>query len=111
MSETTPIVDVISDLRRRGNRLLRMADELAQEYGIDSSENRSDAVPSFAEAGQAPRGSRQQQLRAYLQEHGPRTRKQIVEDTGIPKGTIAMLLTKHCEQAGEKRWRWKDSAS
>jgi hypothetical protein len=50
-------------------------------------------------------GNRLRQLRDFLQQHGPLGRKQIIEQSGIPEGTVGMLLQEELFMRDkDKRW-------
>lgn len=51
-------------------------------------------------------GGRRQELREFLSEHGPMKAAEIVQKSGIPKGTVDYLLTQkeHFRSRGEGLW-------
>lgn len=51
-------------------------------------------------------GGRRQELRDFLSEHGPMKAAEIVQKSGIPKGTVDNLLTQkeHFRNCGEGLW-------
>ncbi len=99
---------------------MRIASELADEYGIDiealsrghaaGEEPRTGAESNGAETNGAekPMPIRVGQLRDYLRESGPAKRAKILKDTGIPVGTIGSLLADYCEKTDSGLWQWKE---
>lgn len=52
---------------------------------------------------------RREALREYLRANGPTQRGQILEDTGIPPGTLSVLLTESAfQRVGPGVWRLMD---
>jgi hypothetical protein len=79
------VIETILDLRRRGNRLFSLADQLADEYDIQPTDLgngkptvtttvtvQSDQVSSNGSDARAERGDRIEQLKAFFRLHGPR---------------------------------------
>lgn len=116
--------EIILDLVRRGQRCLRLARELADEYGLevevdsdedtsedtscDTDEDREPATTVRQKRGRPP--ARRMQLIDYLREHGPKKRAEIIEETGMPVGTVAYLLNGE-EFTHDSKGRWSLAAS
>lgn len=116
------------DLLNRGNRLRRMARELAAEYDIPMEElldsdqsgqqeanGAAAPVPSKGQAtenGEAHeerkagrKGQRMGELIEFLRQHGPMTSQSIIDQTGLPAGTVYRLLrSEQFENDEHHRW-------
>lgn len=116
------------DLLNRGNRLRRMARELAAEYDIPMEElldsdqsgqheanGTATPVPHKApENGEADeqqgrkagrKGQRMGELVEFLRQHGPMTSQSIIDQTGLPAGTVYRLLrSEQFENDEQHRW-------
>jgi hypothetical protein len=56
-----------------------------------------------------PSGTRLDQIRAFLREHGPLQRRDVFAGLPIPRGTLSALLTaEHFDRDDEGRWSVKD---
>ncbi|MCX7012476.1 MAG: hypothetical protein NTW86_07935 [Candidatus Sumerlaeota bacterium] len=91
-------------------RLLRKTAEEMKRFESSGSSASLDPTPGIneREKGGSSARSRKEQLIAFLNEHGPSTRREILEHSGIPVGTIATLLVRKAEfeQTG-KKWTVK----
>lgn len=55
--------------------------------------------------GKAPRGTRLNELKEFIKKRGAMTRKEIVKESGMPKGTISTYLNdKHFKKEGKNKW-------
>lgn len=91
------IANTVGMLRQRIRKLQQMEQMLVEEFG--DAPTPSTAVSRTATKGPSNGNAnggltRQQQLTAFLIEHGPASRGTINEKSGIPKGTVAALLSK-----------------
>lgn len=101
------------DLRRQARLYEQAAKKLYEAADILDGGGQSASAAAGPERGsssggpQARRGSRLPQLQAILREHGPLPRGEIVERSGMPKGTVAYWLKPEhgFEQDEEGRWR------
>jgi hypothetical protein len=78
--DVTNIIDQPNLLREQAKRYRECADRLDEAADI------LDGRPSRRW------GNRMVELRAWLSAHGPSTRKEIIEGTGMPTATIGYLL-------------------
>jgi hypothetical protein len=108
VDERTDIEKTVDSLRKRADRLYKLADELAAEYGLATNNGATVATATKPAKLDAVGGvSRAEQLRKYLEEHGPMRRAELLERTGIPVGTLGMLLQRHCiRDDASKTWSW-----
>ncbi len=89
------IKKTIELIDERISSLVKLRTTLAQEFGIESP-------PTLRKAESATRQlqlpeisgkfTRQQQVVAFLKEHGPKKRKDIATQLEIPTGTVAFVL-------------------
>jgi hypothetical protein len=70
--------------------LKKLRDQLAQEFG--QAAPLKAAIASIAGSNRAGRVSRKDQVEKFIKEHGPASRPEIIEATGIPVGTVAYVL-------------------
>lgn len=98
MSQTTDPAAMASELRRKAERLIEAARAIEETYGLVNSikmaepENSRVAVDSPSSRRGPKKKDRLSELIAFLQENGPLRRGDIVERSGIPPGTIGMIL-------------------
>ncbi len=86
-------------LQRKAEALLKAADLLDPKV-VENDEPQDEET----------RSSRLEQLKEYLSEKGPRTRKQILRDTSIPRGSLTFLLGKDDFVEDGGRWGLKIQA-
>jgi len=109
----------IVELLRRSKKLHRMAADLAEEYNISLKELAADddiagsngkkpesKQPKTSGEPKKKLAKRVQQMKDYLDKNGPSTRKKILQESGIPEGTVGMLLTKFCKKLDDDKWDW-----
>ena len=74
-----------------------------------SNGSRPQTVPSTAETNSTIPMSSKERLDKYLRENGPVTRKEIVEKSGVPDGSISYLLKNgKFRQRDDERWEAVD---
>ncbi len=123
------LFDMVRRLRVRRNEIVellnRIAPELIRELeSIDTTVREIDLVllkhgyprssPGLAssvvepvppKAGRVPLSQRREVLREYLRKRGRATRVQILEETGMPAGTLSALLQENgFTQVGHGLW-------
>ena len=97
------IVGAIEIIDGRIARLGELRKQLAEEFGIAQKTHvSSNQKPLFGKAGEK---SRKEQLADYLEANGPKTRMEIVKQTGIPPGTVSFCLKdKRFAKNGDGKW-------
>ncbi len=115
----------VAELIHRSERLMRLAHELAEEYGIDIAElNNTEDLSKITNGNDKPKKkrrrkaidfgmrrmpSRAKELKKYLESQGgSATRQQILHGTKIPEGTVGMLLTKYGKKREDGTWSWSE---
>ena len=100
MSDKEAALKVIADLSSKLRRLGAVVKALEEEYevtpgtGTRLSEPPLPTVHSDAGSnGAAPVGTREDQIRAYLTEHGPASRGKIAQDTGISQTQLCRVIS------------------
>ena len=84
------IIVVIDVIDGRIAKLLELRKKLFEEFGIAQKTHVSaKQKPLFRKTGEKPR---REELADYLKAHGPKTRLEIVTQTGIPAGTVSFCL-------------------
>ena len=87
---------VISELRQRVRKLQMVIDALKDEFSLDipreiASQPQAAGSQITIKIGQA-HGTRKDQIKRYIQEHGPQTRRAIIDALGIPPGSVDAAL-------------------
>ena len=97
------IVGAIEIIDGRIARLRELRNQLAEEFGIaQKTQASSNQKPLFGKAGEK---TRKEELADYLEENGPKTRMEIVKQTGIPPGTVSFCLKdKRFAKNGDGKW-------
>ena len=75
------VLATIAALRRRAERLNRLADDLHEELSRSSSTHGPKPATKFSE------------LREYIRVHGPISRRVITKESGLPYSTVCGYLT------------------
>ena len=84
------IVGAIEVIDGRIARLSELRKQLAEEFGIAQKTHVSSNQKSLFEKSREK--TRKEELADYLKANGPKTRMEIVKQTGIPPGTVSFLL-------------------
>ena len=97
------IIGAMDVIDGRIARLLKLRKQLAEEFGIAQKTHVSaKQKPLFGKTGEK---SRREQLADYLKADGPKTRMEIVNQTGIPAGTVSFCLRdKRFAKNGDEKW-------
>ena len=98
------IVGAIEIIDGRIARLRELRKQLAEEFGIaQKTQVSANQKPLFAKAGDK---TRKEELTDFLKVHGPKTRAEIVNQTGIPPGTVSFCLKdKRFAKNREGKWQ------
>lgn len=84
---------VIEILDLRVQSLQKIKQMLLTEFGTEIEGSVVPDIPAETEVQKGePKKTRKQFLIEFLKKHGPQTRKELMETTGLPRGTIAFLL-------------------
>ena len=107
-------MDTATELREQARKLQDAANKLLEAAalldGLRSDNHQSQAKPAVAlpisvrPAASPP--TRLEGLRAFLKTHGPSTRREIIEKTQYPIGTIAGLLKESNGFHRDAEGRW-----
>lgn len=89
------IVQAIALLDQKIESLKTLRNQLASEFGQAHS----------SAANGHNRISRKDQVKNFIKEHGPSTRAEIIQGTGIPVGTVAYVLNDE-ERFVARRGKW-----
>lgn len=112
---TNPAIETaIRETLKKADSLRKLAFELAAAHGIEIPElAAAQAILPVEnqEVAISEHGSRKSMLREFFLKNGPQTRKELLEKTGLPLGTIASLLTRHGKRAGQMKWDWDEEKS
>ena len=96
------IVGAIEIIDGRIARLSELRKQLAEEFGIAQKTHVSSNQKSLFEKSGGK--TRKEELADYLS-NGPKTRMAIVEQTGIPPGTVSFCLKdKRFAKNGDGKW-------
>ena len=103
------IVRAIEIIDGRIVRLRELRKQLAEEFGIAQKTHVSEnQKPICDKAGEK---TRKEELADFLKAHGPKTRTEIVNETGIPPGTVSFCLKdKQFSKNGEGKWNLAKNA-
>ena len=97
------IAITIERLGRRIKKLTAIRDGLQEEYGDRAPVSTSRGT--LPTAGRSRRQTRKEQLLAFLDQHGPTSTKEIINETGIPRGSVSWTL-RQPEFTNLKDGRW-----
>jgi hypothetical protein len=97
--------DTIRSLRERAAKLIRLADELAEEYGepMDRSVvSTRNGTPSIESGG----STREDQIIDLIRVKGPQRTGEIQAATGIPLSSVKYMLPRSVRfvRLSDKRW-------
>ena len=103
------IVGAIEVIDGRIARLRELRKQLAEEFGIAQKTHVSSSPnPLLDKAGEK---TRKEELADFLKAHGPKTRMEIINQTGIPAGTVSFCLKdKQFEKNEEGKWHLAKNA-
>jgi hypothetical protein len=90
MSTDPEVQAIISLIDKKIAKLQQTKELLLSEFGNNGTRQRSQ--PAVGPSREQLTGTRKQQVAEFLRQHGPTPRREIVERTGIPIGTIAYVL-------------------
>ena len=97
------IVGAIEIIDGRIATLSELRKQLAEEFGIAQKTHVS--VNQKTLCDKAGEKTRKEQLTEFLKAHGPKTRMEIINQTGIPAGTVSFCLKdKQFAKNGEGKW-------
>jgi hypothetical protein len=110
------IEKTVEIIEQRILKLQQIKAMLLAEFGVTAAPIRSAAkLPTTSGSNENGNGNRshtrKQQLMTFLTEHGPSSRGTINEKSGIPKGTIASLLSKPGFVRRSKKWHVDTSSA
>lgn len=97
------IATTIERLDRRIKKLTAIRDGLQEEYG----ERAPMSTGSFAASApvRSRSGTRKEQLIAFLDQHGPMRAKDIMNEMGIPRGSVSWTLRRpEFTRLSDGRW-------
>jgi hypothetical protein len=110
------IANTLGMLRQRIRKLQQMEQMLIEEFGdaptpITRATEHSTTASGDGNGNGHGDLNRKNQLMKFLKENGPSKRGVINEKSGIPKGTIANLLTKSGFVRREGKWHVDPSSA
>lgn len=103
------------------NRLERMRNDINDIFFRRNSLTHANSTPVEAERSEvmaetpgaygsdpkpAKKLKRKEQIFLFLQQHGPMLRREIIEQTGIPKYTVNSCLNDKTLFRRDNRWQW-----
>ena len=109
MASDSDIVGAIAIIDGRIARLRELRKQLAEEFGIaQKAQVSASQKPLFQKAGEK---TRKEELVDFLKAHGPKTRVDIVNQTGIPAGTVSFCLRDNrFSKTEDGRWQLAKNA-
>jgi len=107
MPITNEIIEAMDAIDRRISKLQDLKKQLAEEFGVQDGRSARrtsvDQKPLFARSGDK---TRKEQLAEFLKANGPKTRKEIIDQAGLPAGTVAFCLNDDTRfaKSGDGKW-------
>ncbi len=103
------ILGAIEIIDGRIARLRELRKQLAEEFGISQKTHVSENQKTLCD--KAGEKTRKEELAEFLKAHGPKTRMEIVNQTGIPAGTVSFCLKdKQFAKNEEGKWNLAKNA-
>jgi hypothetical protein len=107
MTSSQDMRAVVDELLQKSRSLRKAAHAIAAAYDIKIFKRSVQPGPNHNGETLAINLSRPEQLKRFLEKHGPSRRADILKATKIPLGTIGALLSENCQRDDEGLWSWK----